>query len=84
MSGLTRARIGDRITWKDAAGHIVDGVCLHFRSDHMVAGTQANPPYVWVYDHKQERDKRVPNNVLWVVPYTSVIATKLPTVTEAA
>ncbi len=78
MSSFTRARVGERVTWKDSAGHIVDGICLHFRSDHMIAGTQsATRPYVWVYDHKLERDKRVPNNVLWIVPYVSVIATSV-------
>ncbi len=77
MSSLTRSRIGDRVTWKDSAGHTVEGVALHFRSDHMIAGTQANPPHVWVHDHKLGRDKRVPNNVLWVVPYVSVVASKV-------
>ncbi len=75
MSSLTRARLGDRLTWKDSSGKVVEGIALHFRSDHMVAGTQASPPNVWVYDHKLGRDKRVPNNVLWIVPYTSVIST---------
>ncbi len=79
MSSLTRARLGDRLTWKDSSGKVVEGVALHFRSDHMIAGTQANPPYVWVYDRKMCRDKRVANNVLWIVPYASVIATVLPT-----
>lgn len=78
MSSLTKCRIGDAVTWKDSSGKVVEGLALHFRSDHMVAGTQANPPYVWVYDRKLGRDKRTPNNVLWIVPYTSVIAAKLP------
>jgi hypothetical protein len=66
------------VTWKDSSGKEVHGICLHFRSDHMVAGTQnANRPYVWVYDRKLGRDKRVANNVLWIVPYMSVIATAL-------
>ncbi len=76
MSSLTRARAGERVTWKDSSGKVVDGVALHFRSDHMVAGTQsAAKPFVYVYDRKLGHDKRVPNNVLWIVPYVSVIAT---------
>ncbi len=78
VSSLTRSRIGDSVTWKDSSGKAVEGIALHFRSDHMVAGTQANPPYVWVYDRRLAKDKRVPNNVLWVVPYASVISSKLP------
>jgi len=77
MSSLTRCRVGDRVSWKDSSGKPVDGIALHFRSDHMVAGTQAMPPYVWVYDRKLGRDKRVANNVLWIVPYVSVVATSV-------
>lgn len=82
MSAVTRARRNDVVTFKDKAGHVVNGVALEFRSDSMLVGVQsAEKPYVFVAGQRADGTaytKRVPNNAIWAVPYTAIMATSMP------
>ena len=84
MSALTRARTGNRVTFKDAAGHLRNGVCLYLRADHIVVGVQnSERPWVWgVVRRVKGKDGvmrpvegRIANNSVWAVPFASVIET---------
>ncbi len=80
MSSLTRARPGNRVKFKDSSGKVVEGVALRFRSDSILVGVQdAAKPFVRICVHTKPDGTRVlgnvPNNSLWVVPFSDVIET---------
>ncbi len=82
-SPRSEAKSGDTISWRDKAGHIITGIALHYRKDHMIAGTQnQETPFVWVTDNGPRamggEKRKVANNILWVVPYTYVMAAPEP------
>lgn len=70
---------GDQVTFTDADGVQHSGVALSFQSDRMAVGVQdAQTPTVIVEGHRKDGStyrKRVPNNSVWVVPYTAVVGT---------
>ena len=81
MSNLTRAQKYNRVRFKDTSGKDVTGVCLYFRSDHIVVGVQSTvKPMVYGKIHGRDKNGEsmfgwVPNRSLWVVPFASVIET---------
>ncbi len=69
-SSLTRAEAGNRITFRNGFGKVLSGIVLKFQSDSLLVGVQSySHPWVKVCG------KTVPNNSLWVVPFTHVVST---------
>ncbi len=93
MSSFTRANKGDRVRFKDASGKTLDGLVLGLRGTDSLVGVQSTEkPQLWgelrtdfgkVRTHKVTGRPLmgwIPNNSIWVVPFTSITETYIPTV----
>jgi hypothetical protein len=78
MSALTRCRKGDRVSFKDASGKLLDGIVLQLSFDSALVGHQdMTHPRTNVGTGTVRRMS--PSNSLWVVPFTHIVATSLNT-----
>ncbi len=76
MSALTRANKYNRVRFRDAAGHILTGLVLHIKADHLLIGVRSVVrPMIWCKARGADKEGMVPNRSIWAVPFSDVVET---------